>query len=721
MKTIALKRLHLVTVPKGTGMTPARRVVLQAELAKMGYRLTNPELLEKASDTFFLDYGDCVRTLQHMRGGDVAYVPLFTGFPDQVPDDDEYFAQRIVGYLGNAFQMFPDGITLENGMVVPRWLFDVGQFGADPISQMQTKTLWQRAKEKMGGKKADAHVEWIDLRLVWADEVEGALQEWLEHVLFAKSSVREELHPDVAEVMGVTGVGWLDFEQVVMKETRALVLKLFWQADRLDEVAQLATGPTDVLRLFAALTETDVSLAGPIRFPKLSRKQRRLVLQILESAGNLAEDLQRYRGLWLELGRYAHPGEYQNRYPRTAQAFDALRNGKVETFAGRTETLMRRSEAGSVLAHLSKRPGELGRKVHELMRRFPQRSEAIEGAFGKAATRMTVKNLLVLKAYFASINEQPFRTVINKRGKIKVLPNNALRALSAEQLDGIRGVIEGALVRQLATRESWEGKTVWVDPQLARYTVPLQQRAASDGLLAVGRGSRLVVDLDKVLRLFVYWKQTARRTDLDLSVIQFDEAFNYVGHVSYTNLASGGIVHSGDLQSAPHGAAEFVDITLKKVDPNTRYLATQVYRYAGEGFAQMQCHAGWMVRSKVDGTYKSFDLKTVSNKFDLNGTGGYCVPHVVDLEKGEIIMTDLYMGAKAFHNNVEGAYGNVAMAAREIANFTETRPTMKGLAELHVAARGGTLVGQVPADITFGLSDCTYNASDVEGVLSNLL
>ena len=135
----------------------------------------------------------------------------------------------------------------------------------------------------------------------------------------------------------------------------------------------------------------------------------------------------------------------------------------------------------------------------------------------------------------------------------------------------------------------------------------------------------------------------------------------------------------------------------------------------------MQCHSGWMMRNKVDSSYKSFDIQTVQNKFDLNGSGGYCVPLVVDLEASEIIMTDLYMGNKSFHNNVEGAYGNVAKVTKEIAGFTESRPTIKTLAEIHQRARGARLVQREDAEIRFGIQGCTYNATEVEKMLAELL
>ena len=129
-----------------------------------------------------------------------------------------------------------------------------------------------------------------------------------------------------------------------------------------------------------------------------------------------------------------------------------------------------------------------------------------------------------------------------------------------------------------------------------------------------------------------------------------------------------------------------------------------------------------MVRADVDARYKTFDIKTVANKFDLNGAGDYCVPLIVDMEARKIVLVDLYMSGRAFYNNVEGSYGNVALACRELAQFTETRPTMDTLARVHAEGRGAALTSErADADITFGTRDGTYRASDVEGVLATLL
>jgi len=146
-----------------------------------------------------------------LRGGDVEYVPLFLGFPDDFPEDDKYFAKRIVGYLGSFYDLFPEGKQLETGITVPEWLFDLKQFGADPVSQMQTKSLWTRAKEKLSNRKVDTHTEWIDLKLGWAEDTEQELKKWFETLVYAKSSIKEELREDLILLLINFGVDEIDF------------------------------------------------------------------------------------------------------------------------------------------------------------------------------------------------------------------------------------------------------------------------------------------------------------------------------------------------------------------------------------------------------------------------------------------------------------------------------------------------------------------------------
>lgn len=708
-------------MPRGGGLETKRRLTFLCELTQLGYTLRNPEALEMAGGLG--DYSRMMQALRALRGGDVPYVPLFSRFPDEVPDDDAYFAARITGVLGNLLGTLRDGRTLDNGLKVPDWLFDLSAFGADPITQMQDEGLFESATRRKAQAGGDRHVEWRRLEVIFEDELEARLKDFLQRNLYASSSIKEALHEDLGRLLDQLGADAVDMDRIVRKEALALVLGAAWRAGYEALIRRHAKTPTDVLRLFAALTGTDVSLAKPVRFPKLRRAQRRLVLEVLEGAPALQEDLLRYRGLWLQIGRSLHVSEHTKRFPRAAEAFDALRNGRPRSFAATTEGLLADREAERLLGHLSSRPGVLARKLHELLRKLPAARARVLEVFAGHAPEMPLKNLLVLERYFATIDALEHRTVVNKRGTIRVLANTSQGSLPTRTLSSLATILDEAMRAQLAARESWADRRVWSDPALDEVLVPLQQRAASDGLITLARGSRIPARFDRVLRLFIYWKQTEHTTDLDLSLIQLDADFGYCGHVSYTNLKADGIAHSGDIQSAPRGAAEFIDVSLDAVAPPTRYLVAQVHRFSGERFADMRCHAGWMVRQDVDASLKTFDIKTVANKLDLTGHTSFCVPMMVDLEARKVILTDLYMGSGTLGSNVEGSHHVVALACREVARFEQTRPALGALVQRHVSARGGRRVeDRAEADLSFGLGpDCDLDLSRPEVVLSELL
>jgi stress response protein SCP2 len=687
-----------------------------AEYTALGIRFTNPELLNHASPALLLSHQELLKTICKLRGGDVDYVPLFVNFPDDVPDDDLYFAKRILGYL-HRLALEPLVDTEE----LPSWLFELKDFGADPVSQFQTKSLWEKAKDRILNRKDDSHVEWIDMAFVEESQALDDLQNWMASLLSSKSSIKSDLHEDLMTCLLHFGTEELRFEDIPMKENQALVLKVFWQESRFDAVMGIRPTPTDLLRLFAALTDSDISLAQNIKFPKLSRSRRRCVLGCLENAASLREDLSRYRGLWLQIDRYLHSFEYRTKYPKTAEAFKNLRTGKVRTFNSETEQLIQGYDIDGLLEHLPRRPGVFGRKLHEVLRLFPDEVERTMEAFAAISLELTFKQLLVMWRYFATINDRDKRVIINKRGKVRVLKNNARGVLKADVVSKLDRFLYEQLKNRLRNRPSWLGKKVWIDPELSNFTVPLQERDASDGIISVGRGSRIALDRGKVFRFFVYWKQTSVRTDLDLSLIQFDKDFNYLDHVSYTRLRSGGIVHSGDLQSAPYGAAEFIDVTLSSLHKSVAFLAIQVYRYDGEAFADLLCHTGLMVREKADSQYQSFDIKTVKQKFDLKGRASYCVPLFLDIKASEMVITDLYMGTQTIFNNVEGSYGEVALACREVYDFLQIRPTLVQLANLHLVSRGAVESSREHADITFGFEGTTYNAFESEKILAELL
>ena len=717
LSAIALRRLRLLsTAPSGVELRS--KLTFLAQLAGLGYRVENPE---DYNDSVLYDFAETVEVLKQLRGGAVEYVPLFSGFPDKVPEHDAYFVERMIGFLVRECLTYPQGTRLDNGAVVPDWLFELRQFGADPIAQMQDPKIWAAAREQQAGRQQDQHVEWVNLRFASFEEIEERALAYLRANLYAKSSIQETLRPDLEWLLGHFGAAVIDATQVVFRETRTYLSQSLWKLGDLDAVARLCDTPTDYLRLFAALTGGDVSLAEKTTYPKLTRAQRRLVLNSLERSANLEEDLRRYRGLWLALGRGLHPGAESQRFPRTAQAFHELRNGTIRSFNSAIEMAFQAGTSLEVLEKLAERPTLLARRLQQLLRNNPGQETVVLAKFREIAAQVPLKILIQLESYFRNQGRSDYRTIVNKKGKTRIVPRPYL--LEGALLKQLADLLQAEARDQIARKESWTGKKCWIDPALKRYTIPFQLRKASEGMLVLGRGTRLPLESGKVLRLFVYWKQRQRRTDLDLSLIKFDENLKSTGNVSYTRLASEGIVHSGDIQDAPLGAAEFIDLDLSVVRnlPDCRYLAPQINRYCGDYFNLMECHSGWMIREQVDARYQTFDLKTVQNKFDLSGVSGYCLPILVDLAQCEIIFLDLYVTGLDDRNTAESSVQDVSVLSREMVRLGDMLPNLYDLALLHQQARGAKRTERAEeADITFGLSGQTYAADRMESILAEL-
>lgn len=726
MKQIALQRLKVIALPKETvaettdscgvstitGVAPKIKVGFLAELAAMGYRVTNPEVLDHCSEAALVaDYQMFVRTLKAMRGGDVDYVPLFQGFPEKVPDQDEYFIKRVIGFLSQWL-----GIDTDN-------LFDKSDFGADPITQFQTKELYEAGVLRQKGRKGDDATTWIDLEIQFLEDAMDSLRQWMNHCLTAKSSIKQALHEDVRTLVRVFSSG-IDMGGIKVKENLALVLEVLWNDEGADgNLINCLKTPTDILRMFAALTDSDVSLATPIKFPRLNRNKRRLILSALEKCASLEEDLLRYRGLWLSVGRGLHPGEFAKQFPKTAEAFDKLRNGKIVTFNSRVQAALDANELGEALYLLSGRPGVMARRMHELIRgeKFQSgvsdRVALVLKCFGEVADKIPAKVLFTLRSYFKTINGLDRRAIVNKKGTIKIVPNKSLAMLSHADINAVVVLLEEALLRRLSTLPPL-GKC-WVDPAMGQYVAPFQQRKGSDGLVSIPRGSKFDLPDTDVLRLFVYWKDA--NTDLDLSLVQYDEGWNAVGHVAFTNLRETGIVHSGDIQRAPNGAAEFIDVTYIALPKNVRYMAMQVNLFRGTPFKDLErSHCGWMGRDFTTSDRKTFDIKTVQNLLHIAGSGRQALPIVVDVRERKAVYVDLYKGASTA-TRVQNTLDAVTTIIQEVSRFTETRPTILDLAHLNAMARGGLVRNRLQADTTIGVTGCNYNASDLETILSEFL
>ncbi|BCJ46153.1 hypothetical protein GCM10010168_51020 [Actinoplanes ianthinogenes] len=427
---------------------------------------------------------------------------------------------------------------------------------------------------------------------------------------------------------------------------------------------------TDVLRLACQVSGGDVSLARPTRFRAFPRRERRVLLAALHEVvaanpGKLG-DVARHAERWKRLGERLHPHEY-TQWPHAREVFTVARGERrVPTVAGRAEAAFRSGDVGRAATVLSAAPGLLLRSADRLLRLASAAerdavTEAVTGALGAASGRV----LCSLREHVGNRLVPASARMYANRSRTAWIGPDRRPPLPAELVAELSSRLDAAIGARLPSLSppslslpslSLPERPILVDPAVLDVALPLSGKAAEGGFAVLPRGSRGVVD-GELLRFFMYWRQTARRTDYDLSVLLLDEEFRSLGQVSWTNYKHDGVVHSGDLTDAKNGATEFIDVPLTL---RGKYVVPQVNIYAGESFDEVaESMFGYQARMPEQ-RGMPFDARTVRAKSHLRGTGRIALPMV--FTKGErgwqAVWLHLYLrGWPAFNRVEENRFG----------------------------------------------------------------
>lgn len=630
-------------------------------------------------------YQEVIPMLAKLRGGDVEYRPMYVNFPQQVADADdaELFINALVHYLS-------DGVLMpkyEENQRLP--LLDV---------------------------KDSSRITVLHL----ADQSE--LGNILHNILSSKTSISAQDADDVCEIIKT----YHDFKDylpdvIPLKENVALLAKnllSLYGGNDYECIAKYFKTATDVLRFIVSLSGGDISLAARTEFKHLSRPERRMMMNLLVGCGSLTEDMFRYRDEWIRIGEILHPYTYLDpKYETVVNAFKMLRNDKKPLYLmGKVEGEIASGNALAAAKLLSSRPGEFSRRMDKLLRLAQDEAgqSSIIEMFAKVAENVATPVLLQLRqAFIGRLKGDPKMRVFFPKGKVAKaysIPYN-LPKIDTKLCNRMVDICEVALRKAYGQREPLGN--VYIDDELEYYIVPFSQRSASSGNKILVRGSRVsVASGTNVIRSFIWWTNTrdSHRVDLDLSSMILDDNFNYLTHISYTNLRNGDIraYHSGDIVNGGSpdgkGVAEFIDIDIDAVVKNGgRYVCFQVYSFTARKFSSLpNCRFGWMERQDVN-SGEIFEPSTVDMAIRIQSDSLYVIPVLFDCVERQYIWMDLAGSSSKFYlskpNNVETNSGGVRAAAYSIANIN--KPNMYALVRLNALARGTIVNDRNKADIIF--------------------
>ena len=552
-------------------------------------------------------------------------------------------------------------------------------------------------------------------------------------------------------------VSWLP-EEIPLRENIAVVfgglLRMCPASAVMTHARRYMNTATDLLRLIAVMSGTDGSLQAeivnrPVQHPeqpgrfwgaiakllgaqalgtmpgtvhvpiqirrfkvaKMSRSLRRELFALLETMPpeQMTEDMLRHRSYWVWVGEFLHPHEYADRFPNVAKAFQILRKKAPDgtpaptfrTWYGKLDEAIASHNTQALVALLSERPGEFGRRLDHTIRTTTTDADAraVTQAFGELVPRLATPLLVTLLKHLPSrANKAPVR-VYWPKGRIakgaSAVDNR--QTICSEIAGPIVKAIRKELLARFAQQPSFE--TGLIDAKLQDVMAPFNERTASVSAVNLPRGSRVPACAGKTVRLFLHWCQPQKggsQTDLDLSVAFYDDQWGYLGVCSYYELrftVGESLVaqSSGDLRDAPwpDGATEFVDLhTDAAAAIGARFAVMVVNSYRGMPFSKLERgFAGIMLRDDVGGQH--FDPRTVELRFSLDGENGIYLPLVLDLKQDMLHWLDVQSKGQFALNNVATSNASISQLCPTLLSYfgAGLRPSMFDLGLLHAAAR----------------------------------
>ncbi|MCQ9129746.1 hypothetical protein [Streptomyces hilarionis] len=646
------RRLPVPHGPAGQGDAAARQ--FDAALTSVGFKLSAALMarLSRLSPELVLETAErTLRTVGEMVGDHVEHNAYFIDFPANVPDTEEFWTRCVGEALSDGSSRETVLGQLAHGVLDLLSLPTYGRYGHtyEEMLAVQDELIASAGDRvtvlHLGGKLDD---ELTALYLALAGSTTPLNDDHLHDLRLLAERCAQGPQP----------------ESIPVRENRAVV-----NAARVTAGADLfLDSVTDVLRLACALSEGDVTLREPTRFTSFSRRTRRALLAGLDAlvAASPAKsaDVHAHREPFKRLGERLHPHEYP-RWPHAADVFAVARGEKeARSLDSLLESLLDDHDVLGAVRLLSSAPGRLFRALDLLLRIAADQEErdAVVAAAVRVAPRVSARVVLSVREHFHNRERETDRprVFVNRRGRGWAAPDVRPPVPAADR-DRLIAALDAEVRRRLPA----PGRLL-IDPDVLDVALPLSGRATAAGMGVLPRGSVSAVEGDR-LRFFVYWKQTATRTDYDLSALLLHADYSTDAWLSYTSLRAVGGRHSGDVTEAPEGASEFIELSLDRV--RSTFVVPQVDIYSGEGFDEVEeSFFGFMLRD-AEQKGRPFEPRTVRMKSELRGTGRVALPLAFRREddgRWRALWLHLYLRGVSSGNRVEENQVSVSKLVRAV-------------------------------------------------------
>ena len=671
MKNIIQFRNGFVNLPQTDENNYVLTMAVVSELLQFGYILDSSAIdnLSRASkEDIILFHNEVIDWLKEMTGSKHNHRPFWKGFPEEVMErtECELWFHQIIHYLSN------------------------GKYEPNEWTKSRPTAFEQpKYTEIIGGDEEKFLSIFTDLISVNQSLTKDDLEAVRWFVLSGNELRFPETIPFKENLCTLAGMGL----NVPVKTT------------------------TDVLRIAVHMSGGDISLPkvpqeyvvtnrwskqksynierDNFKFKKFTRKERRYLLGLLEQTNCDATEAVLKSQRWIRLGEILHPGEYSNKFPKSYQMFNKIRNEKVTSWYGKVESSFKES-FDSGLKKLSERPGEFVRKLDWLIRNNTNQSNKVLNVFNSISNKVSNKVLFETYGHFSKRSDHRKNRSITIKGRRNKISLPELNPLSEKTIESVQSSVMRSLKEKFSTLDPL-GK-VWIDENINKIPLPSNMRSLNPSLKPRIRGMRTPMGNQnyKVIRAFVHWFDEYGNRDIDLSATFIGMGKHKVISWNCSHSEEEGYF-SGDIRHRQGPCAEYIDINVKNSLKNGyKYVVLDVRNFNGGSLAEIKdCVFGWMEREHPTAN-EIFVPATLANTIKLTSSSTNTIVAVIDLETQEYIFLDIDQDGipVASHN-----YNEILDSIKE---YTEVpKFSVYDLLMLHIETRGQKVNNKEDADLVF--------------------
>jgi hypothetical protein len=542
---------------------------------------------------------------------------VYKNFPQEVLDmsQSEYWTKQILMYWGFDKELFTQE-ERERGSV---------------FEKLSPKVLHLATIKKYG----DIYVALQNKPTAWTDDELKSFK----HFVF------------------VDGLSFVSTD-VKFKENLIQILKIFVEKG----VKVKLSSAMDILRLATALSGGDISFEKNTKFISFKRSVRRQLLEMLENASNLEEDVARDRERWKRFLTTLHPREYGKRFPGVTLIHAQLYQDAVRSFNSFVEENIANKNDGA-LTDLSNRPGDFFRRFHQLYSIYGL--DAVATLEHVVAKELSILQLLKLKKYVLTANDRKTFAVSPKSNwsKIQILKNEKV-PFRKNHLSRIVSILEGEIEHKLTAQHGFT--SVNLDPRTANVKIPTGKAKLSP----YTRGTVFPFgDHIKFIRAASYWKNTSLAW-FDCGINFFDANWSPRSTICWNNTSVKGALFSGDpvnTKEMQGRACQMIDLDIEKLVANgVRYAVWNILCFSRIPFNKAEDMFASFQLGEDATSGKLFEPSRCQLAFPINDETFAKYVAYVDLVERKIVYLDASLKA-----NVSSAAYNETTLSQQMPAFVE--------------------------------------------------